>query len=143
MAHEQRGVAIDPQLVIATSFLADAAFGITSSLLSARRTPTAIIAAGIDMLSGVLKAIRVKGFDIPRDISVVAAGDSSLAELYSPPISVERWDQSEVGRAAARLLLDRIAGRSGSDPRRVILPTEFVYRQSTAPPREERARRAR
>lgn len=142
-AHEQRGIAVDPQLVITSSFLANAAFGVMSSLLSTRQPPTAVIAAGIDMLSGVLKAIRAKGYNIPHDISVVAVGDSSLAELYSPPISVERWDQSEVGRAAASLLLDRIAGRSGAEPRRVILPTEFVYRQSTAPPREERARRVR
>jgi LacI family transcriptional regulator len=105
-----------------------------SELLGSRQRPTAVIAGGIDMLSGVLKAIRLRGLAVPRDISVVGTGDSSLAELYDPPISVERWDQGEVGRVAAGLLLDRISGHAPRAPRHVLLPTEFVLRQSTAPP---------
>jgi LacI family transcriptional regulator, galactose operon repressor len=133
-AHEAHGVAIDPALMRTGSFLANSGFSAMSELLGGRMRPTAVIAGGIDMLSGVLKAIRAKGLVVPRDISVVGTGDSSLAELYDPPISVDRWDQGEVGRVAAGLLLDRISGRSAREPRHVMLPTEFVLRESTASP---------
>ena len=133
-AHNERGVAVDEQLVRTGSFLANSGFSVMSELLASRHPPTAVVAGGIDMLSGVLKAVRAKGLHIPDDISVLGSGDSSLAELYSPPISVDRWDQAEVGRVAASLVLDRIAGRSAKEPRHVLLPTEFVLRESSAPP---------
>jgi LacI family transcriptional regulator len=142
-AHEAAGVPVDPELVGTGSFLAKYGFTLMSGLLSRRALPTAVIAGGIDMLGGVLRAIRAKDCEIPRDISVVAASDSDLAELHNPPISVERWDHAEVGRIAVSLLLDRVAGRSGPEPRHILLPTEFVFRKSTAPPRPRDQRRSK
>jgi LacI family transcriptional regulator len=133
-AHAARGVAVDSLLLRPGSFQADHGFSTMAELLAAPQPPTAVIAGGIDMLSGVIKAIRAKGLRIPQDISVLGSGDSSLAELHSPPVSVDRWDQAEVGRVAANLLLDRIAGRSTASPRHVLLPSEFVLRESTAAP---------
>jgi LacI family transcriptional regulator len=137
-AHQERGVAIDPQLVSDASFLAKSGFSFMSGLLGQgdRPTgrPTAVIAGGIDMLDGVLSAIRARGLSIPQDISVVGAGDSSLAELHTPPISVSHWSQTEVGRIAAEMLLDRILRRATGSARHVLVPTEFVFRESTAPP---------
>ncbi len=133
-AHEANGVTVNPELVSVGSFLAKYGFTFMSSLLSRSAPPTAVISGGIDMLGGVLRAIRAADFTIPNDISVVAVSDSDLAELYDPPISVERWNHAEVGRIAAGLLLDRINGQVGSEPRHVQLPTEFVFRESTAPP---------
>jgi len=43
------------------------------------------------MLAGVIRAIRVRGLRIPDDISLVSAGDSELAELHMPAISVQHW----------------------------------------------------
>ena len=134
-AHAARGVAVDPALISTTSFLAASGFSVVSGLLSHGAPPTAVIAGGIDMLDGVLRAIRAKGLSIPRDISVVGAGDSSLAELHTPPISVSHWDQTAVGRLAAEMLLERIAGRAAAEPRHVLIPTEFLFRESTAAPR--------
>ena len=133
-AHLERRVAVDPQLVSATSFLAKSGFSFMSGVLGHGDRPTAVIAGGIDMLDGVLRAIRARDLQIPHDISVVGAGDSSLAELHTPPVSVSHWDHAEVGRIAAEMLLDRIASRSAAKARHVLLPTEFVFRESTAPP---------
>lgn len=123
----------DASLIEASSFLPDKGFRYTSSVLASAHPPTAIIAGGIGMLSGVLQAIRARGLRIPDDISVVGAGDSELSELHSPPISIQRWDQAEIGRVAASLLLDRIRGNADAEPRHVLLPNEFVARESTAP----------
>jgi LacI family transcriptional regulator len=134
-AFRAAGIKPDPSLVHSTSFLASAGFRITSSMLASKDRPTAIIAGGIGMLPGVLQAIKVRGLRIPADISVIGSGTSELADLHTPPIALQYWDQAEVGRIAANLLLDRILGQTGIDPRHVLVPNAFVLRESVGPVR--------
>jgi LacI family transcriptional regulator len=133
-AHAARGIEIDPSLLHAVSFLPSAGFRITSALLGQRNPPTAIISGGIDMLSGVLRAVRGRGLRIPEDVSLVASGHSELAELVTPSVAVIGWDQAEVGRIAAGMLLDRIRNEEVQEARRVLVPNEFIPRASVGPP---------
>lgn len=128
------GAPIDESLIRTTSFAAAEGFRHTSSLLVGGDLPTAIIAGGIDMLAGVLQAVRVRGLKIPSDLSVIGVGDSELAQLCTPAIGVARWDQAEIGRTAAHLLLKRMEGDTDAPPEQVLLPTEFIQRASIAPP---------
>ncbi|MCC7274538.1 MAG: LacI family DNA-binding transcriptional regulator [Alphaproteobacteria bacterium] len=134
-AHDAAGVARDPGLVRTGSFHPDFGFAQSSLLLGQAMPPTAIIAGGIDMLPGVIRAVRAHGMRLPDDLSLIAAGTSDLAELLEPPVSVVRWDYAEVGRRAAALALQRIRGDRDDEPRRVVVPTELAVRGSCAPPR--------
>lgn len=134
-AFAARNLEPDPSLVHAGSFLPGAGFRITSALLGQRNPPTAIISGGIDMLSGVLRAVRGRGLRIPEDVSLIASGHSELAELVSPAVAIIGWDQAEVGRIAAGMLLDRIRNDGPREPRRVLVPNEFIPRASLGPPR--------
>jgi LacI family transcriptional regulator len=134
-AHAAMGVRTIPDLVCRESFLADYGFQQTSILTTAKEPPTAIIAGGIDMLPGVLRALRTRGLRIPDDMSLVAASDSALAQFAAPPISVETWDYAEIGRIAAQLVLERLGSGGEADPKRVLVPTEFIQRESLGPPR--------
>jgi len=133
-AHKAFGVKPVPQLVRKGSFLADYAFQQTSILVMSKAPPTAIIAGGIDVLPGVLRALRTRGLSIPKDISLVAASDSDLAQLSVPPITVESWDYAEIGRIAANLVLEHINNRGRSEPRRVLVPAGLIQRGSCGPP---------
>lgn len=134
-AHAERGFLPVPELIRTESFQRDHAYRATSSLLGMAQPPTAIIAGGIDMLSGVLRAIRTRGLSIPQDISVVASGQNDLCDLHQPPIGVVGWDQNEVGATAAILLLDHINNGKREEPRRVIIPTTFNPQASCVPPK--------
>ncbi|MDI4231916.1 LacI family DNA-binding transcriptional regulator [Bradyrhizobium sp. Arg237L] len=134
-AYAARGLQPDPSLIQAGSFLPGAGFRITSALLGQRNPPTAVISGGIDMLSGVLRAVRGRGLRIPEDVSVIASGHSELAELVTPPIAVIGWDQGEIGRIAAGMLLDRIRNRDVQEAHQVLVPSEFIPRASVGPPR--------
>jgi LacI family transcriptional regulator len=90
------------------------------------------------MLSGVLRAVRGRGLRIPEDVSLVASGHSELAELVTPPIAVIGWDQAEVGRIAAGMLLDRIRSDEVHEPRRVLVPNQFIARASIGAPPGQR-----
>lgn len=134
-AHRAFGVKPVQRLIRRESFLADYAFQQTSILVTGKDPPTAIVAGGIDVLPGVLRALRTRGLSIPGDISLVAASDSDLAQLSEPPITVESWDYAEIGRIAAQLVLERLATKGKAEPRRVLVPAELVQRGSCAPPR--------
>ncbi len=64
------------------------------ALLRGRNRPTAVVAGGISMLTGILRAISTERLRIPQDISVIGAGDSELAELIKPPVTVVRWTRA-------------------------------------------------
>jgi LacI family transcriptional regulator len=134
-AHAARDIPVDPNLIRVRDFSGDAAFSETMALLDMTARPTAIIAGGIAMLEGTLRAIRAHGLRIPDDISLIGNADSELAQLATPPVTVVRWDYARLGTIAARMLLDRFAGTASPEPRRVLEPSEFVIRGSCAAPR--------
>jgi LacI family transcriptional regulator len=122
----------------AGAFSAEFGFREASSLLSSPNRPTAIIAGGMAMLSGVLQAIRARGLSIPDDISVIAGADSDLAALATPAVTAIRWSGTDEGRMAVQLLLNRLTGNRNGPVQRVMLSTELITRESCAPPRETR-----
>jgi LacI family transcriptional regulator len=137
-AYVARGLRFDPTLVRSGQFTTESAFSESSILLGLPNRPTAIIAGGISMLPGLISAVRLHDLRIPEDISIVASGDSDLAQLVDPQISVIHWDYGELGRTAAQLLLSRLDGKAGKAPRRISYPTEFLMRGSCGAPGQSR-----
>jgi len=107
----------------------------TQEILVLDPRPTAIIAGGNMLMEGALMTLKAAGVQVGRDISFVGCDDVVVAEIYDPPIAVVRRDIQAVGKAAAELLLaDLEPGSASEAPREIILPTEFIARQSCAPP---------
>lgn len=132
-AHDEVKLSHDPTLVRMDSFASEYGFRETQAILGMAEPPTAIISSGQRLLSGVLEAIRMKGKDIPRDISLIASNDTDLARLATPAITAVRYDPYALGREAALQLLRRINGEATGDAVRIEVPTEFVLRASCAP----------
>jgi DNA-binding LacI/PurR family transcriptional regulator len=103
-------------------------------LLAADPTPTAILAMSDVLAVGALEAAAEAGLTVPGELSVVGFDDSPIARVTSPPLTTVRQPHEEKGRLAAQWLIEDIE-RGESEPRRTILPTELVVRESTAPPR--------
>ena len=131
--YASHGLAVDDSLVVSNNFSEEGSFVETSILLGLANPPTAIVLGGISMLAGALRAIRARGLRIPEDLSLIGSGDSDLAMLATPSISVVRWNYLEIGRTGARLLLSRMRGPPPAEPRRIIVPTEYVIRGSCGP----------
>jgi LacI family transcriptional regulator len=136
-AHQKFDIFCDPSLCRQGWFGADFAFEQTSLLASASNRPTAIIAGGIPILPGVLRALRVLRLSIPNDISVIGANETDLTELHTPAISVVSWDYAAMGKIAANLTLERLRNKTPSEPRRVVVPAEFLYRESISKPNQK------
>ncbi|MDQ1620362.1 MAG: hypothetical protein QOE19_2931 [Actinomycetota bacterium] len=100
--------------------------------------PTAILCFSDVMAEGVVHAAEQLGLRVPEDLSVVGFDDSSLARRMRPALTTVRQPIEQKGRAAAAALTASIErSRSTiakSRARHLLLPTELVVRDSTAPP---------
>jgi DNA-binding LacI/PurR family transcriptional regulator len=67
---------------------------------------------------------------VPGDIALAGFDDLDFASRLDPPLTTVRQSVREQGAEAARTLYQLLQDPSGG-PRRVILPTELVIRQST------------
>lgn len=121
------------RLIRTRSFSAGFGFEETMALLAEPLPPTAIIAGGMGMLAGVLRALRQAGRAVGREVSVIGS-ESDLAELVTPGITAIDWDLRAMGRDAAGMLLDRIEQRVAGGPRHRMLPTRLILRGSCAAP---------
>jgi DNA-binding LacI/PurR family transcriptional regulator len=100
--------------------------------------PTALLCFSDVMAYRVVRTAEELGLRVPEDLSVVGFDDSPLARRMRPALTTVRQDVSGKGRAATVALTAAMdAARAGSKParaKRVVLPTELVVRDSTAPP---------
>jgi DNA-binding LacI/PurR family transcriptional regulator len=113
------------------------AFDAALELLQRDARPTAVLCFSDVIASGVVRAAEKLGLDVPRDLSVVGFDDSPLARRLRPQLTTVRQDVAEKGRASATELARVLkAKRAGTQTRakHLVLPTELVVRDSTAPP---------
>jgi LacI family transcriptional regulator len=111
---------------------ADAAAGHAATLRMLERSarPTAVVAGSIDLLPGVLRALGAGRLRVPADVSLVTFDDAPLLGVLDPEPAVISCDRRRAGQAAARLLLDRIAG---APPAATVVPARFDPRGGCGP----------
>ncbi|HEY7417180.1 MAG TPA: substrate-binding domain-containing protein, partial [Ktedonobacteraceae bacterium] len=117
-------------------FMQPTGYTCAHELLSLEQPPTAVFVSSDLMAFGLMEAIRDRGLQIPRDISIVGFDDIPQAIHVHPPLTTVRQPLEEMGRVAAQLLLSYI-----EDPDRAVerieLPTELIIRESCQAPRVE------
>lgn len=129
-ALQERGIPIDPTLIAAQQQTVDQARDATRALLRTMNPPTAIFCANNRNSIGALKEINRQlklglggASEFPE---IMSFDDFELAELSPVPISVIDHDPRELGRTAARLLLDRLdADGESTEGREVELPVSL------------------
>jgi DNA-binding LacI/PurR family transcriptional regulator len=105
----------------------------TKSLLARDESVTAILAGDDTTAYGVYKALRDKGLNIPKDMSVAGCGDTIGTWLY-PALSSIREFPEMIGKQLVESVLNRIA-EPGQACQRITVPTEFIKRDSCGPVR--------
>jgi LacI family transcriptional regulator len=107
---------------------AETAERVARELLTGDRPPTAVFAAQNLLTIGALRALQDLG--LQHRVALVGFDDFPLADVLTPGVSVVAQDPAEIGRTAARLLLDRINGDDDRPARRAVVPTRYVARGS-------------
>ena len=110
-----------------------------SEMLDRHPGVTAIIAYNDLMAIGALRAVRARGGQVPRDVSVIGFDDVDVAAYVEPPLTTISQSTAELGRLAVRLLIDRVRDDlAGGEPAtaavRIVVPVRLHVRGSTGPP---------
>jgi DNA-binding LacI/PurR family transcriptional regulator len=79
---------------------------------------------------GALRVIASRGLRVPEDVAVAGYDNLALAATLDPPLTTVDQGVEAQGSAAARTLFELVAD-TDRRPRRVILPTKLVIREST------------
>jgi LacI family transcriptional regulator len=131
-AYSEAGIPVDGRLIVRIPLHAPDTAERIGVMLS-RESPTAIFAANNLLAAGAWSVLRDRGKRLPRDVSLVGFDDVSWMEMVDPGITVVAQPTLEMGRTAARLLLERIADPT-REPVVERLETTLVVRGSTAAP---------
>ena len=126
---------LDPWPAEEVDFAADApAFDAALERLIARVAgPTAMLCSNDLLALQTAQAARRLGLGVPDDLSVVGFDGLPMARLMDPPLATVRQPARSMGRAAAKILLDMMAGGA---PQRRVMPTRFLDGGTLARPRE-------
>ncbi|MFC3107274.1 LacI family DNA-binding transcriptional regulator [Undibacterium arcticum] len=125
----------DTPIVESTEFGREAGRAACLQLLKQNKKVTAIVAANDLIALGCYDALADQGLHCPNDISIVGHNDMPLVDMLNPPLTTVRIQHREMGRQAARLLLERISSPNAA-PVRITLPPELMVRLSTAAPKK-------
>ena len=80
---------------------------------------------------GRLETIRARGLRVPEDVALAGFDDLEFAAHLDPPLTTVRAGVRQHGMEAARALLQLLGDAGPIAPRRVLMPTELVIRQSS------------
>ncbi|HEY71755.1 MAG TPA: substrate-binding domain-containing protein, partial [Thermoflexia bacterium] len=131
-ALEEGSIPVDEALIIKGGFQYESGYRAARQLLAMDDAPTAIFACNDLMAVGAIRAALELGRQVPADLSIVGFDDVRLASFANPPLTTIAQPKYEMGVVAATMLLERMRDPDIL-PRRRVLDTSLLLRQSTAP----------
>ena len=136
-AMQRAGLPIAPDWRIPGPRTKQAGFEAAAQFLALKDKPTAAVCwndlVAIGLMNGILRA----GLQPGVDISVTGYDDLEEASIATPALTTVWNGQREVGRLAARALLDKLMGEPVRPSQELIKP-ELHVRQSTGNPFDRR-----
>lgn len=129
-AHEDAGLEPDDRLVrrgpadVATAEQAALGLLAPAGPTGTGTAPTALFCTNNRLTQGAIRAVRA--LELP--VALAGFDDFDLADVLGMPLTIVSYDADEMGRQAARLLIDRINGgpAAARPPRRTVLPTHVL-----------------
>jgi len=128
------GIPVDPDLIGRVGlYSGEGARKETQRLLELPNRPTALFTADGLMSAAAMGVITSHDLQIPRDLSLICFDDLDWMSFLKPGIAAVVQPLTEMGEAAARLVLSRIDGNEGPNQRLALRP-RFAERGSIAAP---------
>lgn len=129
-AHKKNNVDLDKRLIKVAGLESNDSFRATNELLSLDDKPTAIFTTNDIMLLGALKSINNNNLKIPHDISLITFFNFEWLKYLNPPITAVKLPTFEMGSQAAELLIKLINSKEENYPKKIVLKTQLIERDS-------------
>jgi DNA-binding LacI/PurR family transcriptional regulator len=128
-ALELHQLAYAPELVSVGEFDRAVAQASIQKMVHAGIQFDAVFTGDDEAAVGVLAALAEAGLRVPQDVAVVGFDDQRMSPYLTPPLTTVRAPTEEVGREAARQLVQILSGKE-PNPATILMPTEIIIRRS-------------
>ncbi|MFV0392445.1 MAG: substrate-binding domain-containing protein, partial [Paludibacteraceae bacterium] len=109
------------------------AMKLTPEVLVLPNPPDAFFAINDHTATGILYAVKQAGLRVPDDISICGFSGGDLALACDPMLTTVEQHGYEVGKTAAKLLVDKIKGTTHGQFTNRIIKTKLMVRGTTRP----------
>jgi len=104
---------------------------ITPEILDRADRPDGFFAINDHCAAGILYAVKLAKLRVPEDIAIFGFSDGELAKACDPLLSTVEQHGYEMGKNAAKLLLDKINGVTHGQYTNKIVKTNLIIRGTT------------
>jgi LacI family transcriptional regulator len=122
----------DDELIMHCDFNQDYAYFATQELLSMKKRPDAIFTISDRMAIGAMLAIKKKNLKMPEEIGLVGFNNEPALSLVTPGISSVEQPSFELGKAAAKLFIEKLHNPESMDDVLEILKPKLFIRASSS-----------
>ncbi|ACL68805.1 LacI family DNA-binding transcriptional regulator [Halothermothrix orenii] len=125
------GIELNEKLIVQTEGSREAGYRAFLELMKKGVTPGGFFATSDLLAAGLVEAIKMGGYLIPEDFSVVGYGDSLVSSIITPPLTVVAEPLTRLGKLAARNLINLLNGKQPAEIIKVLNPSIKVRNSST------------
>ncbi len=127
------GIELDERLVAAGGFRLENGYEAIQYLLDLDDPPTAVFTYNDIMAIGAIRALKERGFEVPRDFSVVGYDDIPDAAYTCPALTTVRQAKYEMGAKGIELLIKIMDGEDVDPRTEERVDVELIVRETTGP----------
>lgn len=128
MALADNGLEVDSEKIFLQNYTIDTGYEGSKKLLENYELDG--ICCGNDLIAlGVIKALKEKAIDVPKDIKVIGFDDIQISQYLDPPLTTIRQPIYEMGEEAVKMLVDIIEKRGRGETK--VFKTTLIERGSS------------
>jgi len=129
-ALEKNGIPINRALIRECGLMESDGYRAMKEWLAEDDLPTAVFAVNDPTAIGAMQAMDEAGIRIGDEIALVGSGNIHYGDMLRVPLTTVSWSRSEMGRSAARLLIQLIEEKSDVTGQKIILSPTLIVRRS-------------
>jgi len=107
------------------------------AMLALDPRPTAILCGNDHIAIGAMRELRVRGVDVPGEMSVVGFDNILWAEYVHPALTTVNIPRPSIGRMAMERILTPEGTPSSATAEEILVQPDLVIRESSGPPKKK------
>ncbi len=120
-AFKENHIPIQEEWIATADFTVQGGYESTKRLLKEKEPITALFATNYEMTLGALLALNERGISIPEQVSLIGFDNPDLAKAMRPKLTLVSQPIEEIGKSAAKLLLERMELRETGKGKTIVL----------------------
>lgn len=129
---QKHGIVIDESSIVPSGiFISDGMTTMERILKESNPLPDALFCFNDPVAIGAMKILKNAGMRIPEEIAIVGFSEDVMATIVEPQLTTVLQPMKEMGRRAAKLMLEQIRQEKPVPPRTIVLDAQLNIRESS------------